>query len=163
MNSSWQAAPWADVLFAVDCAWWDVNIATVNRRSRSELWTTSEHARGKHGLYWVRGVDGAGLCRAPDCVNIGRNSGYAAIGLAYLFGAARIILTGFDMQRTDGRNHWHADHPAPLKNLGVIENWRSLMRQLALDLKGAGVPVINCTRTTALTCFERQALEDVFP
>jgi hypothetical protein len=147
----------------VDCAWWDVNIQQVNRRFKGELWTVASEGRDKHGLYWMRGIEGAGLCRSPECLHVGRNSGYAAIGLAYVFGAARVTLLGFDMQRTGGRNHWHPDHPAPLKNLGVLENWRSLFRQLAIDAKAAGFPIVNASRETALTCFPRQPLEELFP
>jgi hypothetical protein len=164
VNSTWELAPWADVVFAVDCEWWRVNAARVNRRATGELWTTSDMARDEFGLYWCQGIDqGAGLSRSADHIHIGRNSGYAAISLAYLFGADRLTLIGYDMQRTGGRHHWHADHPAPLRNATHLENWCSLFRQLAVDLEHAGVQVTNCTTETALTCFPRARLEDVFP
>jgi hypothetical protein len=92
-------------------------------------------------------------------VNTGQNSGYQAIGLAYQFGAARILLTGFDMQHTAGRSHWHGDHPAGMGNAQNIHRWVRHFAALADDLRAVGVEVVNCTRETALECWPRSTLE----
>lgn len=89
------------------------------------------------------------------------NSGYQAINLAYHFGVSRIILIGYDMQRTEGRSHWHGDHPKGLTNAEGVAKWASRFPQLAADLEREGVEVVNCSKETALNCFKRARLEDV--
>lgn len=87
------------------------------------------------------------------------NSGYQAINLAYQFGAAKIILIGYDMQHTGGKTHWHGDHPKGLTNAQGIEGWRKCFTPLAEDLAAIGVDVVNCSNETALTCFRRSTLQ----
>lgn len=93
-------------------------------------------------------------------VNGGGNSGYQAIGLAYLWGATRIILLGYDMQKTGGKLHHHGKHEGGLPNLGNLTEWARRMIQLGIDLRKQNVRVINATRETAITCFERMPIED---
>ncbi len=115
-----------------------------------------------------------GLCERPAGEGLGRttirsgsNGGYQAINLVYLlgnrFGAPTIVLLGYDMQHTGGRHHNHEDHPPPLGNfsVGMPELCRRRMAYLAADLKREGVRIINCSRETALTCFERMPLSKV--
>lgn len=87
------------------------------------------------------------------------NSGAQAINLAYLMGATRIILLGYDMGAT-GQSHWFGSHPKGLNNgnyAGYVRNFT----KLAADLRYEGVEVINCTRTTALTQFPRAELSSI--
>ena len=68
------------------------------------------------------------------CVHHGQNSGYQAVGLAYHLKADRIILIGFDMQRTGGKSHWHGDHPRGLNNADAVHKWPRHFPALAADL-----------------------------
>lgn len=86
------------------------------------------------------------------------NSGAGAIMLAKLYGAKRVILLGYDCQRTNGKAHWHGDHPATLGNAGSLPKWGKQFGDLAQAIQ---MPVINCSRETALDVFPRQRLEDV--
>jgi len=91
----------------------------------------------------------------------GSNSGYQAINLAFILGAGEIILLGYDMQKTGGKQHFFGDHPnGPMKVDSDYNGWLGNFEKLASDLAGKGVEVINCTRQTALTCFKRMSLED---
>lgn len=90
------------------------------------------------------------------------NSGYQAINLAYHFGAKEIYLLGFDMQRTNGLSHWHGDHPKGWANGGDYRDWINRMNELAIDLRREGVKVVNCSRETALECFDRSTIDEVF-
>lgn len=90
----------------------------------------------------------------------GGNSGQQAIGLAHQFGAARVLLLGYDMQRTGGKAHWHGNHPAPLGNAGKLAAWPAAMNKLAAVAAGIGLEIINCSRETALTCFPRRELSE---
>ncbi len=78
--------------------------------------------------------------------------------LAKLYGAKQVVLVGYDCQRTNGKAHWHGDHPETLGNAGSMPRWQQQFSDLA---KAIQMPVINCSRETALTMFPRKALEDV--
>lgn len=93
-------------------------------------------------------------------IHWGGNSGYQCINLAYLWGARRIVLLGFDMQRTDGKAHWFGDHPQGLHNNSPYDKWLRNFDRLAADLKAEGVEVINATRKTALRCFPFASIDE---
>lgn len=103
---------------------------------------------------------GNGLGIKPGQLYSGQNSGHQAIQLAYQKGAARIILLGYDMQHTNGRTHWHGDHPKGLTNAEGIAGWVKHFGPLAKALELEGVEVVNCSPETALTCFKRGRLDD---
>lgn len=91
-------------------------------------------------------------------IHYNSNSGAQAINLAYLLGASRIILLGYDMGAT-GNTHWFGRHPKGLST-GRYGNYIPEFTRLAADLSNEGVEVINCTRKTALTQFRRADLAD---
>lgn len=104
-----------------------------------------------------------GVTRVMNCNNpmdTFGNSGSGAVALAALRGAARVLLLGYDCQRTGGKAHWHPDHPAKLGNAGSLPRWKTQFNKLATHVNGK-LQVINCTRSTALDCFPRAALESV--
>lgn len=120
----------------------------------------SEASRDKYGLYWMRYGRAPGFSSDPDTINGGGNSGFQAIHLAATFGARRIVLIGYDMQRTEGKLHWHGKHWGRLPNGNGFPSWIKQMTPLAKDLRRMGVEVINATKNTALRCFPRLDLED---
>jgi len=95
--------------------------------------------------------------RVPKPFRAFGNSGAGAIALAAKAGARRVLLLGYDCQKTGGKAHWHGDHPEGLGNAGSIHKWPAQFAQLKASM--AGVEIINCSRATALTCFPRQPLE----
>lgn len=111
------------------------------------------------GINYIEAVDDVGLSLKQGRIHTGGNSGYQAIGLAFLWGAVRIVLLGYDMQRTNGMAHWHGEHKHGLPNLGAnLPEWVRRMQQLAIDFRTQGVDVVNCTRETAIRCFEQVSL-----
>ena len=122
------------------------------------MWTQDIIASSKYGLNRVEGKRADGL--GKDKVHYGANGGYQAINLAYLFGAKKIILLGFDMKRGKVKSHWHGEHPGGLNKDLLIKTWLKNFPKLAEDLKSEGVEVINSTRDTALECFNKVKLED---
>ena len=85
------------------------------------------------------------------------NSGAGAISAAVHAGAKRVILLGYDCQKTGGKSHWHGDHPKNLGNAGRIEAWHDGFAKLKNDC--SHVEILNATRETALECFDRITLE----
>jgi hypothetical protein len=116
-------------------------------------------------LNWVKGEGSSGLGRRH--IHWGGNSGFQAINLAYLWGASRIVLLGFDMQvdQISGASHWFGEHkPAPgvpVRNPKKFDSWIRHLETMARDLTDAGIQVYNATRTTALTCFPRIPIDQI--
>lgn len=86
-------------------------------------------------------------------MHFGGSSGYQAINLAYLWGATRIVLLGFDCKPVDGKDHWFGQHPSGLTQIQPYSLWLENYVDLARDLKAEGVEVINCSPDSALRCF----------
>lgn len=142
MNTTFRLCPWADVLYAMDAAWWKFNLAEVERTfSGARISPTP--------------VQGARRVQFRKC----RNSGAGSIALAAHWGAQRIGLLGFDCQYTNGKTHWHGDHPegAGAGNAGSLPKWPQQFEQLAQELRA--IEVVNLTRETALQVWPRGNLE----
>jgi len=144
-------------MYACDDHWFDAKIHDVNKCFFGEVWTQSERAARKYKLNVMQGISAKGLGR--DKIHFGNNSGYQAINLAYLFGAQRIILFGFDMKTNAGKVHFFGNHSYHKQGQGpndsTFARWRHNFIELASDLNIEGVEVINATRETTLDMFKR--------
>lgn len=99
-----------------------------------------------------------GLSKNPKVYCHGNNSGYAAINVAYLAGAMRIVLLGFDQKRDDrDRDHCHPDHPV-VNRPKVYDKTLPWFETLVDPLTHEGVEVLNCTPDSALRCFPKVPL-----
>lgn len=148
------------MLYACDWRWWNHYHNDVVKGFHGQCWTCSEQARDQFGLYWIRGAAGDGLHQDPDTILHGMNSGHQAINLACVFGAARILLLGYDVQRTGGKSHWHGDHPKTLGNARCVAQWARGFKQQAIHAQQRGVEIVNCSRQTALECFPRRVITE---
>lgn len=162
INTSYQRALWADILYACDGRWWDRYYKDVVGHFSGVLWTQDEVAAQKFGIHYVRSEQGTGLNRKIGVINQGLHSGYQSLGLAYQAGANKIILLGFDCTDNNilGGTHWHGDYEDPLQSFPDYAYWIERFEQLAPDLKKEGVIVLNATRYTELKCFPQIDLEN---
>ena len=124
-----------------------------------ELWTQDIQAKKEFGLNWVYGRSLSGV--GHDCVHFGGNSGYQAMNLAYLWGAKRLVLLGFDCKKVGGKDHWFGQHPKGLTQVQPYEIWQKHFEQMAKEFADLGVEVINCSPDSALTCFKTAAIESL--
>lgn len=150
-NTTFRLAPWADALFAFDASWWRQHDQEVARAFRGRKFTASQNARhfGAESLYGSTWFQHAG------------NSGASAIALAVAARAARVILLGFDCcPGPAGEKHWHGDHPQGMSNCSSMSKWPGQFDLIAKRARKARVPVLNCSRRTALRCFDLMTLED---
>lgn len=145
VNSSWKMARFCDVIYAGDSCWWDAYGAEID--IPAERWSCTRQAVQRFGVnhHVVYGE---------------YNSGMRAIQFAIWQGAARVILLGYDCSLVNG-SHWHGDHgktknPDPKK----VSSWHRHFGQVAAEASTAGVDVVNCSRSTALTSFQRVSLEE---
>jgi hypothetical protein len=143
VNTTFRAAPWADVLFAIDVKWWGEYLVEVQKNFAGKMFRPSPSP-----INW-----GISVAKVPHF----NNSGAAAVSMAYTYGAAKIVLLGYDCQHTNGATHWHGDHPKALGNAKTVGKWPAKFKGLASYVRGC--EVVNASRETALTCFKREPLE----
>jgi hypothetical protein len=138
----------------MDRAWW--NEYGAGLKAEAELWTTNREASRIYKINHIEYEVGAGVAKGPNRITLGGNSGYQAVALAVHFGAARIVLLGYDMQLgPEKRKHWHGDH----KRLGnptsrKFPEWVEAFGKLGRDAAPT-CTIVNASRQTALQCFER--------
>lgn len=149
-NTTFRMCPWADVLISHDPKWARVYGPEVR-----------DTFKGKWIKCWPEKVGEESLRLLAHFRAFG-NSGSAAISLAVLGKADRVILLGYDCKPSgDGRKHWHADHPEPLTNAPSIDRWHAKFAKVAAYAKQQRVTVLNASRDTALDCFERGELAEL--
>ena len=152
VNSTAEIAPWASVFYACDFLWWKVNYGKFWGDQPRRCWTQDRASAERFHINFVRQASAPGL--GKKVLHTNGNSGAGAINLAYLFGARRILLLGFDMKLgPKGEKHHHPDHPHPLVQGMQFNEWIHKMGIVARDLKAEGVEVVNCTPGSALQCF----------
>lgn len=147
-NTTFRLCPWADVLFGFDGRWWREYRGEIDASFKGHRLTCSAlkmvGAESLHQVPWFRQF---------------ANSGASAISLAIAAGARRIVLLGYDCQRTGGQTHWHGDHPKSLTNAKSLPNWPQIFAKVAKFAKGKA-EIVNCSRATALNCWPRIELAD---
>lgn len=161
VNTTYRLAPWADVHYSSDHDWYQMHLPEMRATCSGEFWTG--HPTW-HLPFDVRRCAydkrGRGVASRRGVINWGGNSGYCAMGLAYQFGAARILLLGYDQCDPQGAAHWHGEHPKSIRKEFNWAMWTERFDEMARDFTRLGVEVINCSRVTALRCFRRASLED---
>ncbi len=158
VNDAYRMAPWADVLYGCDAAWWNAHKGVTtfsglkySLEPKAAIWP---------GVQILRNAGREGLCLERDALCTGSNSGYQAINLAVHLGAIKVVLLGYDMQATNGKSHWFGEHPSPLARGSQYSRFRRHFATLPKPLQAAGVTVVNASRVTALTAFPCLPLEE---
>lgn len=159
INDAYRLAPWADALYACDAKWWGWHEGVPD--FAGPKWSLEHSAwnnyRAKYpDVQRLRMTGPNGLEHDPTGLRSGRNSGYQAINLAYHYGAARILLLGYDMQRSDGKSHFFGEHPNQQQS--PYASFRARFETLKKPLAKCGVEVINCTRRSVLEAFPKADL-----
>lgn len=179
VNAAYLWAPWADILYAADSHFWadhaagvDIPVLEMTAADVRARFTAFEGERctiqgsGNNvtdpAVHVLRRVDHWGLSRDPAALADGRNSGFHALNLAILAGAARVLLLGFDGAPVRGRTHWHGGHrratPAEAYPL-----YAKAMSESARDIRALGVEVINCSPGSVIDAFPIVELAAALP
>lgn len=160
VNDAVRLAPWADVLYACDGKWWNQYHGMPTFPGLKYGMTVNTKRYPEVHVLRNAGIDG--LSSDPTSLCTGRNSGYQAINLAVHFGAARILLLGYDLMRHGGKSHFFGEHPhswTPSPYKEFLRHFPTLLKPLA----ARGIEVVNCSRTTALTIFPQVPIEQALP
>lgn len=157
-----ELAPWADVVYGCDVAWWRAERGLPKYQGIKVCW------RG-NGLedQTVKRIDiekhaDKLLTEKPGTVGSGGNSGFQALNLAVQFGVNRILLIGFDMDDRGGP-HWYGRNQWPMCSNPSHLNFRRWIKAftgVAPDLSKLGITVWSTSRNGALKCFPFRTIDE---
>ena len=161
INDNYLKIPDADYLYACDDKWWQWHINRPELKAfKGQKITQDIKSAEKYNIEYIESNSRMALSTNPAVIHQGMNSGYQAINLAYHMQPSKVILIGYDMKfAPDGKAHWFGDHPDKVRS--NYNGWALGYLSLAEHAKQLNFEIINCTIDTALTCFDRQPLEDV--
>lgn len=160
VNDAYRLAPWADVHYAAGADWWRIHNEAVSQSKGLRLSVKTPHTppdSHPEGVECWDVVRKPGLSRSMGILHHGLNSGYQAINVAYLLGARKIILLGYDMKGGPGA-HFFGPHPEPLRGCTNYSKFIAGFR--TINPPEYGVEIINCSRDTALDAFPVMSLEE---
>jgi hypothetical protein len=167
VQDAYRLMPFADVLYGCDAEWWRVHGGAAG--FNGQKWSTHDDAHNDkravaadYGVHLVAGKAAEGFSLDPAVIHYGSSSGFQAVNLAILMGAAKIVLIGFDMRVADGRRHFFGDHPEPLNNKADFASFVPPFVRAAQSMP-PGVEILNATPGSALQCLPMVDLDDVLP
>jgi len=156
VNDCYQLAPWSDYHYFCDKKWWQWHKDREDYKSFAGTRITQDDV-DEPGVIKVNGTHKPGLSESPDIIHYGQNSGFQAMNIAFLLGAKRILLLGYDMKfAKSGAAHWFGDHPDKVRS--SYPSWVSNFSIAQDQFKKLGVEVINCSPDSALICFPTMSL-----
>lgn len=177
INDTYLLAPWADLVYFADFDWWEWHTAGI---AKPKLGLSKEEVAERFAkfagqkvsifgtgmritdpkVHMLRVAEHRGLSRNPQRLVTGGNSGYQAINLAVLAGAAQILLLGYNMSYPGGSTHWHGGHPKRHDEASYFSYAKKFER-----MRGelGAVKVINCTINSKLEAFPRGELASLLP
>ena len=127
----------------------------------------------RFGYRYIQGIWLDGLSTDPDYLSLGHASGWQALQLAAVqYHCDTVLLVGHDM-RYNGQRHYFSglsdvegEYPAHLRKQslflkpdgsGLLPNYAHIADQCK---RGEVVPIVNCTKNSAMTCFPMGQLSD---
>jgi hypothetical protein len=157
INSVYQFAPWAELLFFADMRWWDQERKL--RRDLIRAWpgqiaTTSRKSKGDHLLRLRKMTEPPYISDNPEAAFVHRSSLTGALNICYHRRARRVIILGADNSESNGRAHFHEEYIWSR----VPGTWEAKAKELegaARILARAGVEVVNCSPISTLTCWPK--------
>ena len=179
VNNAFEKGPWVDVTFFGDKRWWENNWKKLFRHPCLIVTNNNwQYFRKVDRVKQMKRNNRAGIWwRTQNELCWNKNSGGAAVNLAYLLGAAKIVLLGFDMkvgERKDlhSGHNWHDDHtrhhPKGPDDGIYKDRFIPAFRRIKVDLdqlnmNGNGrrqVEILNASPDSAMDYFPIVALED---
>lgn len=159
INEAALSAPWADACLTIDTVWLQRRSAFVARFSGEAIAIVPRATQLPPGATRLDRDPEAGLSFDARRVMTGGNSGFAALGLAMMRGAARIALLGYDMT---GPGHWHGGYDWRSR-YGVrnYPQWSRAFRVLADEAAARGFEIVNFNPHSAIACFPQRPRDEV--
>ena len=177
VSDMYLVCPWADLLYFADAKWWKWHTEGIAKSWPWAKFTAEEVRKAFAGfagqkvtvfttgmmvsdgrVFMLHRCSSEGLSEKQNGLHTGGNSGHMALNPAFLAGGNPILLLGYDGKRGPrGEKHGFGEHPDKTE-----PPYKDMQRNFAGTLpvlKAAGVSVINCTPSSAITCFPKTPLE----
>ena len=152
INDAFRLAPWADLLYFADRAWWDGHYGRSGDVGKVVVGQVATCSDADVPLR-LRNTGIEGFDPRAGCIRTGNNSGYQALHLAIQAGAKRIILAGFDMRVSGDAHHW-GDRPESVQAVDfqrtLTEQMLPLFGGLCAAIRERGIQVLNVSPGSAL-------------
>lgn len=168
INDSFKLLPNANAIFWCDSSWAGKNL--------EELESHSSHLRFHPRFYSethiredIKGPGNANLLmRTGDHgfdTNIdnvrGNNGGVQCLNFVLNMNPSKVYLVGYDMRdnpRKRGETHWHNYHSLVVRPDIYANEFIPSMNSLYREIQRLGITteIINCSATSALTCFPKK-------
>ncbi len=166
VNGSAERFSWPDYLVTVDSAFMRRRMNLPNFKGRKVATFTLDAERPEQyvrdDVLFIELRRKKGLSRNRGRLHAGGNSGFVAIGLAYLTGARFILLLGHDQRHQS--QYWHDEGEVQLHKRGRFESrWVMQIpafKTAAEQMKGDGIEVLNASPESALDFFDRCTPEE---
>ncbi len=150
-------APWADVVYGCDAAWWRNEIGLPKFTGLKIAYEPTEYK----DICIVDINKNVDTILLGTTIGSGGNSGFQALNLAVNFNVNRILLMGYDMHDRSGV-HWYGRANGPGRNNPCEDNfkrWRKAFinsTQILIDL---GIDVVNVSPISDLYCYRKATVE----
>lgn len=157
------------VLWGTNGAFWD-HYWPEAQHHPAEKWTVNVEAAERYGLNWIAEKNAKGLSSDPALIHHGHGGGYSMLNLAYLMGAERIVLLGYDLKYASdydghtqrigsGPRHYFGEYPSDLQHWPKMKVKNGIHEELVEFYRSVAaqnlVEIINCTPDSAIDCYPR--------
>lgn len=112
-------------------------------------------------VHIMRNTGREGWSADPAAIASGGHSGFQALNIAGLTGAATAVLLGYDARdpNLDEKWHWFGEHPRRSPPT-VFRSYRRSFKDAAVIIAAAGLRVINASPGSAIDAFPRVTLDE---
>jgi len=163
INESFKLGSWVDVNYIGNNKYYAKNKADIAAYDGLTVCSGGKSTRDDNVLtvYASNEI----MTMKPGRIGKSINSGIGAMNLALQFGAAEVVLIGFDMGVHNGQN-WHNNNVTlNVYKKHIDEKYyakvRRIIEERVMDVFDInGIDVINCTPDSKLTCFPRMTLDE---
>jgi hypothetical protein len=146
--------PWADAVFGLDFN--GDKLANVQSRIYWAVRDNHPFPQPSRNITILKRLDGQGLSDDPGVIYSGGTSGFGALQICIHKRAKQIVLFGFDY---DGSSHASSEKRRA-QDAANWAAWAEHFRVFVPYFTEHGVSVVNASPVSAITCFQRVALQD---
>lgn len=164
VNNAYKLGNWIDILFFGDGKWYRENKVTVKDFPGLLVSCSAEFEKSKIIKYVPRdNKHKRGISTKKGKISWNRNSGAAAVNLAYHLGAKTIFLLGFDMDYgANGFTHWFGSYAGDGQFSTVVPPFETHLKgfaQICADAKKLGLEILNVNLSSKIEEFPKITLD----
>lgn len=166
VNSAFMIGDWIDVTIFGDAGWFLKNRVRFSKYRKLKVGCHQVSVKKeflKDNVRYVQrdGNHPLGISTDQGKVSWNKNTGGAAINLAYHFGVKKIYLLGFDMDVDKGKNHhWHGLYNNRKPEVSFHKHL-PCFPHISRDAERLGIEIINVSPNSRIKAFKKVSLKEV--